>query len=320
MNKVEKLEGSNCGSFSNSLHLAYHQAMMKVVTVPETLTLESGWTSIRSTYTSAVARLQSAHRVSTTYAETDDLAGWDEHRDRRVDMVFYPVDMGLKSIDPEEKAAAKAVNAVLKPYRDIKVNKYDAESADIISMIEDLREKLKNGELELLSMTDAVDKLEAVNKKFIEIRDKRQAAYTAMKNSVSVKNAREQADAALTDIADLFFAVAILTTDSEELEMLRKVIQQMNGVIGMYKETYNRSAGRKKANKKKDDEKPDEETQQPDKDPDKEPEEKPDESTDPEQPTDPDESTDPDTPEQPDEGEEDKDDEEGGGTHFEPVP
>lgn len=64
MNKMERINPSNCSNFPNNLHLGFHQSILAKLEEFESFTIEPKWADYRDQYKSDISKLLDANKTS----------------------------------------------------------------------------------------------------------------------------------------------------------------------------------------------------------------------------------------------------------------
>lgn len=263
----------------------------------------------RTRYKELVALLLEKNRETLAYTETSTLRSGDSERDRVLSLIFYMVSNGLKSNDPGVRAAAEELNRILSPFKNIQ---WEPDASET-SLVDGLLNKMSNENLtepiELLGLTDPLERLREANDQVRLAQAQRSNRIEQESKAMTTSEIRKALAEEYGEECALIYASGLLTEEPDDVSFIQGIIDEINAIVEDCKTTYNRSQGQKSGNKK--DDKEPTEPENPDKE-----EEKPAEPT---EPTEPEEPQEPETPETPDGEGDDDNEEEGGGTHFEPV-
>lgn len=244
MNTAVKVKGSLVGKFPNSLHLGFHESVVKVLTPIASFTLEPTWQDIKDRYEAKVETLVDYNTVSTTYAETPKLVELDAERNRLLSLLFLMIDNALLSKNTTTLEAARAVSAKISTYKGIQALPYDAKTSKIHGLLLDLNKSILEEHLATLHLDVLVSPLEKANDDYEELRDKKRAIKTDRQNSPKTKDIRQEVDDMFNDICNLLVALQILggEADRHNAELL---VVDINGVVDHYRQTYNQMQGQK---------------------------------------------------------------------------
>lgn len=194
--------------------------------------------------------------------------------------------------------AAETLYNMAKTYVGISRLPQKQETERIVGMLMDFAKPEYAAAVSELELQSMLDDLKTYNDLYRELTAEDSAEKTARSDAEGTEELRETLYAIYEEMRDLAFASNLLNETEESVAFLKA----LNTLIAETKTAYNQRGKKKKEDggKKEDDQKEEEK-----------PEEKPQEPD--EKPTEPTE------PENPDGGDDSKEDEEGGGTHFEPV-
>jgi hypothetical protein len=166
----------------------------------------------------------------------------DRQRDKVYTGMLGMVRANLKNFDPQICDAAERVNNLLSSYNAVTKAGYDAETADIDSIVNRLRGNAYTSAVELLGLTSWVDELEALNMQFKTYADNT-VQEAIDRPDISPKDARRQSDEAHRQIADRVEAMITLNGETA-LTALTAFIEEYNTLVKHYNTLLNEHYGR----------------------------------------------------------------------------
>ena len=244
MNRPIKVKGSMTGRFPNSLHLGFHESIVKILTPIASLTLEPKWMDIKEDYETKVQTLVDYNTASTSYAETPKLLELDSERNRYLSLLFAMMDNALTSKDPDTLESARAVSAKIAAYKGIQALPFDAKTAKIHGLLLDLNKTILEEHLATLYMDALVTPLKKANDEYEKLRDKKRSIKTSRKNTPKTKTIRQEVDDMFNDICDLLVAVQVVGDEADRFNA-ETLVKGINGVIDQYRQTYNQMQAQK---------------------------------------------------------------------------
>ena len=99
-------------------------------------------------------------------AETEELIGLDQARDKKVTTLRRAVSVFEHTDDASEKAAYGLIKIILKTYKDIEIANYEAESLGVDNLIAELRNGTHLSAVQKLGLEGHINNLETTNTNF----------------------------------------------------------------------------------------------------------------------------------------------------------
>lgn len=247
MNKMERINPSNCSNFPNNLHLGFHQSILAKLEEFESFTIEPKWTDYRDQYKSDISKLLDANKTSRKRASTTDQAACDAERDRIGSLLMFMISNGTNAADSATRQAALALDAVVNPYRGFQQESYLGETASIKGLLNDLRKPENATFVETLGIGSFMEQLEKENDRFESMTAAKANEHAEASQLPTTKMLRNRVDEHYQNMCDLIFAIGLLgATGSTDVEGAILLIQAINGIIKEYKTSFNMSQGQKK--------------------------------------------------------------------------
>lgn len=257
-----KFEGSNASRYGNSLHAAYHKAVLNVLKETGEENLKSMHVSgeLQEVYATTVADLEERTMEAQASVDTQSTMAYDVERDRLLSMLFFLVASGVLSSVAEEQAAAKKLEVILRVYKGIQGKADDSETQLIDALLVDLKKSENAEAVATLRLGEIITQLEAVNNKFRAAKEVRIKQRNTKRLQAKTQELRSLADGQLEEIQDFIRAtgiVASVTPDSDLLlGMVVDLINDINAQTANFRIVFNQSQAQKKsqAEKKKESE------------------------------------------------------------------
>lgn len=252
MKEVLNIDGSFCSKYSNALHAGFHSRIYSKVNEVEDKTKIHVDDDLFAEYGGLIADEQELNRETRVSASTSELAKIDAERDGIVSYLLNTISAATQSPVAAVKTAGVALEALTRPYRGIQSMANNAESNLIDGLLTDLRKSANAQHLAALNISEAISALDDANRRFVQLQAERTDERTANKKK-AMKEVRVQTDAVYNRICDLIYASQLICDVPADLEMVEKLIADINGIISEFRTTHNQSMAHKKKN---DDDKP----------------------------------------------------------------
>ena len=259
MLQVPKIKSMSLARYVLSLYVSFHQAIWQIIDMiafPEKVHITE---AMKTRYKELIDLLQDNNLTQQARVDTEEQETSDSERDRLLSYIFFSITNGLRSAKAEILAAAKLLDIVTRPYRDIAELPNIQETSSIRGLITDLKKTEYASAIATLKLEDAINELEAENERFDEIHKRMAAEASARSRKVKSAELRPETDELFNDMCDLIYASGILTTEPDEITLITNIINEINTVIDDHRKTYNLSEG----HKKKDEEEPADEPSEP---------------------------------------------------------
>jgi hypothetical protein len=167
----------------------------------------------------------------------------DTGRDDCITGMKMAVKAALKSADPDKKDAATRLDMMFGKYGNVPKMEYDAESAAIYNMLQDVDGKYAE-DVKTLELTHWVTDLKRFNADFLALRNKRRTEK-ADKPDQTLEQVRREVDASLGNLLKVF-EVVMMTNPDHGLEAF---VKDLN-ILGKHHRTlFAQAQGRKNAKK-----------------------------------------------------------------------
>lgn len=283
-----KIDGSMCSLYRNAMHANFHLRILVLLRALVDLGVVNLTEADLDDYEASIDAESDLTREARVNALTEELTETDTLRDGILSYLFNTILAGKDAPVEAIRKAAKELARIIESYRGIQKEADNAETQLIIGLIKDLRKAENAAYVTALNLDAAVDALEEANNKFQTLQAKRTASVVS-KNAqqLSASEQRRVTDDYYFQLTTIILAAQLTCTDAEELKVIEKLIQDINGTINEFRTSYNMSKGIQKGDKPGESDRP----------------VIPDEDEEPEEPTDPEEGEDdrPVMPEEPDE-------------------
>ncbi|MDR2499183.1 MAG: DUF6261 family protein [Tannerellaceae bacterium] len=209
----------------------------------------------------AVNELDDSFKWAATSPETKLLEKLDEERDGLLTIIYSAVKNLVKhAIDPAVKASAEIIYNYLQNFAEAGRMEYEAETAMITNLIQDLERPENAAHLANLGIAVYVGQLKTKNGEFQTHYETRYDARYAHQQSGTTGKLRENAVNVFNVFATGLEGMIVTETDPAALADLQDVLDVINAEIAQFTIILDRHL----RTKKKEDGKKDEETQAPD--------------------------------------------------------
>ncbi|MDR1357415.1 MAG: DUF6261 family protein [Tannerellaceae bacterium] len=160
-------------------------------------------------------------------------------------MIRRTVEAALYSYVAEDKAKANVLTEVMDNYKSAVSAPLTEVSSLVYNMVEDLRKPRYVDFVKDLGLTDAVDKLEELNKEFDHIYFHREQSAESAEMQGNMESIRVQVDKAaknFIEAVDGMYVATRLAGKSDAENAYAKIIDTFNAVIDQYERIYARRA------------------------------------------------------------------------------
>lgn len=251
MRQVPKIKSMSLVRFVLSLYVSFHQSIWQIIDMiafPEKVHIPE---SLKTSYKDLLDQLQDNNRTQQARIGTEEQVTSDSERDRLLSLIFFSITNGLRSAKEAILAAAKRLEIVIRPYRDIASLPLASETTAIRGLINDFAKEENSEAISALSLQPVIDELQAENEKFDAIYKDIVAEEAARSRKASTNDLRTQTDDVYNEICERIYASGLLATEPDDVTLITNIINEINGIIDDHRKTYNLSEGHKK---KKEDE------------------------------------------------------------------
>lgn len=199
--------------------------------------LEAPWRK----YMAAVLKLDNSYKWYATAPETKELEKLKVKRDGDVSWMEHLVkDLYRFGIDKETKDSAERISYILKNYKGIQRAGYEAATALINNLIEDLEKAEYAADVSRLGLAIIITDLKQQNDSFQALYETRFDARYAHSQEGNTKECRGFADTAFNELCVVITALHIALTDPDEREQTEKIIDTINAEIEQFYINYHR--------------------------------------------------------------------------------
>lgn len=156
-----KFEGSNASRCSNSLHAAYHKAVLNVLkeTGEDNLELMHVSRELQEEYAMTVTDLVERTMEAQASVDTQSTMAYDVEHDRLLSVLFFLEVSGVLSSVAEEQSAAKKLDVILRVYKGIQGKVDDSEIQLIDALLIDLKKSENAEALTALRLDEIITQL-----------------------------------------------------------------------------------------------------------------------------------------------------------------
>lgn len=242
-----KIVGSNSVSFDNAHHMRYHRALYDRVVAVDKQKLHVT-DEMLTTWQACIAVEIEINKQMMASVHTQRLVEKDRERDNVLSFIIGTINVNRHATAKSVCEAARVLSLILKPYRGIQEDGFEAETAHIIGLLHDLEKQ--PAEITLLGLDDAINQLRTLNTEYEKMSDQRDTDKSETKIP-SAKEARPKTDAAWDIIADLIYASYQLAANDADRELIAKLINGINQTSDHFKEIHNMTMAQRAAAKDK---------------------------------------------------------------------
>ena len=230
---MELIDSIGTDRLDNGAHFAYHSNTL--ANAKANATISERCAKVLTPYDAAFVVLDKALKTSQKSMLTDAIAQNDELRDTLYMSYKQMVEQMVGIAIPEMAEAAKILNQHIKDYRINVKAQLDKETGLLQNFIADLQEKYAE-QVETLSLTALVTKMQAANEKVNELIQQRADEY-AMRTVGATKQARVKVDEAYRNLMLVSNAYMLMEDDNADYiafakhqnEEIKRIKQQILG-------------------------------------------------------------------------------------------
>lgn len=220
----------------NDEHFQFQTEFKELVEkyTPGTLNIEAAWAVFQPLYVNEGEALNVIRKSSVT----DELADADQYRDSLYRGLNDTVKGATNHYDAAVKEAAIRVQILLDHFGNINIKSYDEQTAAITSLVNDLNNDYAD-DIATLGITGWVTELQNANNNF-ETLMKERYSEEAGKTHLSMKEVREQIDAAYRAITERIGALIIVNGE----ETYAGFVKDLNQRVEKYNKMLAKREGR----------------------------------------------------------------------------
>jgi hypothetical protein len=241
-----KLEISNCGQFSHSLHFPFVTEMDALFSKHDANAMNiadqvNKFSSLRLLESECYKIIRKSN-----YSELKEEA--DNERDSLLIGIKNTIKTSFRHFKPEVKEAAKKIIIVFDAYdRPVPIvdQPYDTETISIENLLRDLNENYSN-EVRSVGLTEWLTELEILNNKFAQLVKARHEEG-AKKTNLRMVEVRRDVDEAWKEIILLIKGDIVRYGEEKYIDF----IADWNELVKHYNDIWAQEQGRKKAKKEK---------------------------------------------------------------------
>jgi len=164
--------------YDNSLHVRYHSEIYGIVKQYD-LTKIGLTTALMDEWNGDINLEGDINKEAGMNVNTERMLKKDEERGKLITFIFNAIRNARQSPDDHESDAAMTLYTVIRSYDGLQQEAHERKSADIFGLVTDLRKTENAPFVTALHLTNAVNKLETVNKAYDEFVAKRAKDRTA---------------------------------------------------------------------------------------------------------------------------------------------
>ena len=239
-----KINNTNTQHYRNSEHLAFMSEIREKLKNYDPTSVDVKPEMIEI-FDEAVNKEDESFKMVIASDFTKQLSEIDTKRDLVITGFLMQVRCFLSYGEEKEKEMAHRIMIEYDDLKgDIRKKNYPAQSSDTKSFIESSRTKLQ-GEIEMLFLTQWIDRIEQYNTDFMTLYNNRQQQEAEKDNLQRLKDSRLKADAAYTTIIDRINAAIVFNGE----EKYKALVLDLNVTIDYYNNILATRQGRAKAKK-----------------------------------------------------------------------
>ena len=209
--RVMKFEGGNRQMLNVSLHTQFHYLQYALVKAADQTKLKIP-VAVMNAWDTTIGAQTKLVEQSAMSELTAKLLALDNERDNLLDGFFHVV-QGLKYSPTEAtREAALRLDALIKPYANLRSRPYEMESVGIRGLEDDL--KTKTADIAAIGQTDTLARLHMVNEQYEKLRTERRTD-AADEKLPTAQQVRPLTDTAY-DIVCQYIQSAYLTATADE--------------------------------------------------------------------------------------------------------
>ncbi len=181
----KKVKQMGLTKFNNAEHLAFHLDVARFI---EKCTAENiSCTKELPLYKSAIELEVEIINRQTASSITEELENKDKERDGLISYLFGSINNAKNSPIDTQRASYKTLSFVIAPYQGISQKTHSQESADIITLVKELRKEIYLECLAELYLTDVVNLIAQKNNEYIALYQQRTSKTPNKRDTVNVR-------------------------------------------------------------------------------------------------------------------------------------
>ena len=213
--------------------------------IPQELAEKYHLTPIYSTCVNLFGIENDCHLRNQGYKNTEAIEQGDKKRDDLMLAIAQTIEAFTRLPIAEKAEAAKRLNFLLKPYRNVTRLPYAQESANIRDFVLKMAEEANAADIETLGLTEMMTLLDEANQAFIDLYKGRSGEIRVRSTSETMKTIRPKVDATFAQLFDaingLYIVNELTTKDVTTREELGKVIDDINSFLIQLQKTLIRA-------------------------------------------------------------------------------
>lgn len=201
-------------------------------------------------YAELVAQENSVVKRQTAYVSTATLESLDEQRDHMVRILLGTVDYQVDSTIAAKASAARVLQALCAPYRNVARSDYRTQTREVNGLIALLSGEEEMAHLTTLNLTEELAEVVRLNALFdIAIQEKQGEAVERMpQTTLTTDELRKALDAKYAEIVQTVNAYAVVQPSAE----IESYITNLNAVIMLVKQSAATQGKKKEEEESKD--------------------------------------------------------------------
>ena len=221
--------------FHNGEHLNFENAVLGVLT--PSLAAGLNLTEQRAQLQQAHDKEEEIYLTNQTYRQTQTLAQLDASRDRKFGDIKATVAFYRRMGNDAQKAAAEAVNFVLKPFRQAPAKGYMDNTAELDKFVTDMSVRPFPAHIAMLGLTGTLAGLKADNDAFTTVYEARAEEGLNRVGHEKIRALRRQFDEAWRIVAIVLPGAHFVEPDAAKKAAIGKAIDEINAHILQTKKT-----------------------------------------------------------------------------------
>ncbi len=213
--------------------------------IPQELAEKYHLTPIYSTCVNLFGIENDCHLRNQGYKNTEAIEQGDKKRDDLMLAIAQTIEAFTRLPIAEKAEAAKRLNFLLKPYRNVTRLPYAQESANIRDFVLKMAEEANAADIETLGLTEMMTLLDEANQAFMALYKGRSGEIRVRSTSETMKTIRPKVDAAFAQLFDaingMYIVNELTTKDATTREELGKVIDDVNSYLIQLQKTLIRA-------------------------------------------------------------------------------
>ena len=217
----------------NSEHYEANKELIAAITTE--FTDAFGISHLRKTWVDLFAREEESYNTNVAYENTPKIQELDRLRERQFIFIGKIIELMTCSIKEEEKAAAKRLSFVMKPFKRSHRKPYAYTSAEFTVFVQRFRKPENAADVSLLRLGPELDRLDQMNEEFKDIYHERIMLEYKRHIAEKMKDIRPKTDDAFHELVLMINALyrinKLVEHDEAKAEQINKVIDDVNAIL-----------------------------------------------------------------------------------------